>query len=62
VEAFFGDCFDCDCLEVDRLGAGAASVPMAALDPLKGVRIVLTFEEGSGYSGTLTREIALGPQ
>jgi general secretion pathway protein J len=42
--------------------AGAASVPMAALDPLKGVRIVLTFEEGSGYTGTLTREIALGPQ
>ena len=34
----------------------------SAVDPLKGVRIVLSFGEGSGFSGSVTREIALGPQ
>jgi general secretion pathway protein J len=34
----------------------------SAVDPLKGVRVVLSFGEGSGFSGSVTREIALGPQ
>jgi len=38
--------------------AGGATV----VDPLKGVRVVLSFGEGSGFSGSMTREIALGPQ
>lgn len=38
--------------------AGGASV----VDPLKGVRVVLSFGDGSGFSGSVTREIALGPQ
>jgi len=33
-----------------------------AVDPLKGVRVVLSFGEGSGFNGSMTREIALGPQ
>lgn len=31
-------------------------------DPLKGLRVVLRFGEGSGFTGTLTRDIAIGPQ
>ena len=38
--------------------AGGTSV----VDPLKGVRVVLSFGEGSGFNGSMTREIALGPQ
>jgi general secretion pathway protein J len=34
----------------------------SAGDLLKGVRVVLTFGEGSGFGGSVTREIALGPQ
>ncbi len=30
-------------------------------EPIKGVRIVLTFGEGSDFAGTITREIGLGP-
>jgi general secretion pathway protein J len=40
---------------------GPSPAPGAA-DPLKAVRVVLTFGEGSGFSGSVTREIALGPQ
>ncbi|MBC7957185.1 MAG: prepilin-type N-terminal cleavage/methylation domain-containing protein [Cytophagales bacterium] len=40
---------------------GQAPPPQAA-DPLKAVRVVLTFGEGSGFSGSITRQIALGPQ
>ncbi len=42
-------------------GAPAASAPVSN-DPLKGVRVVLSFGENSGFSGSVTREIALGPQ
>ena len=42
---------------------GSGNAPVAVtLDPLKAVRVVLTFGEGSGYAGSVTREIALGPQ
>lgn len=34
----------------------------SSADVLKGVRLVLSFGEGSGYSGNVTRQIALGPQ
>jgi general secretion pathway protein J len=27
-----------------------------------GVRLVLTFADGGGFTGTLTRDVALGPQ
>jgi general secretion pathway protein J len=41
----------------------APGKPTAVItDPLKGVRVVLTFGEGSGFTGSVTREIALGPQ
>jgi general secretion pathway protein J len=40
---------------------GAASAPVSA-DPLKALRVVLSFGEGSGFSGSVTRDIALGPQ
>lgn len=41
--------------------AGAASAPVQA-DPLKALRVVLSFAEGSGFAGSITRDIALGPQ
>lgn len=41
--------------------AGAASAP-APTDPLKALRVVLSFAEGSGFAGSITRDIALGPQ
>lgn len=46
--------------------AAAASVPggvgpQGDNDPLKAVRVVLTFGEGSGLNGSVTRQIALGP-
>ena len=31
-------------------------------DPLKAVRVVLSFSETSGFAGSVSREIALGPQ
>jgi general secretion pathway protein J len=31
-------------------------------DPLRAVRVVLSFAEGSGFSGSVTRNIALRPQ
>lgn len=40
---------------------GAASAPVSA-DPLKALRVVLSFGEGSGFTGSVTRDIALGPQ
>ena len=46
---------------------GAASAPRGVGpqggdgDPLKAVRVVLTFGEGSGLNGSVTRQIALGP-
>lgn len=42
--------------------APGASAPPVNADPLKAVRVVLSFAENSGYSGNVTREIALGPQ
>jgi general secretion pathway protein J len=43
--------------------AAAASAPVVvSSDPLKAVRVVLSFGEGSGFNGSVTREIALGPQ
>lgn len=43
--------------------AGAASAPAPPpTDPLKAVRVVLSFGEGSPFTGSVTREIALGPQ
>jgi len=44
--------------------AGGASAPQQQVDndPLKAVRVVLTFGEGSGFNGSVTRQIALGPQ
>jgi len=42
--------------------AGAASGVPVSVDPLKAVRVVLSFGEGSGFNGSVTREIALGPQ
>jgi general secretion pathway protein J len=55
----------------DGSGTGAptpppAPAPKAACalqeDPLKAVRVVLSFGEGSGYAGSVTRDITLGPQ
>jgi len=44
-------------------GAGTGAAPQQAdNDPLKAVRVVLTFGEGSGFNGSVTRQIALGPQ
>jgi general secretion pathway protein J len=40
---------------------GAASAPVSA-DPLKALRVVLSFGQGSGFNGSVTRDIALGPQ
>ncbi len=43
--------------------AGAASAPVPiSNEPLKAMRVVLSFGEGSGFSGSVTRDIALGPQ
>ncbi len=42
--------------------AVGASAPPVNADPLKAVRLVLSFGEGSGFNGSVTREIALGPQ
>ncbi len=47
--------------------AGSASAPARVgpqgdNDPLKAVRVVLSFGEGSGFNGSVTRQIALGPQ
>lgn len=42
--------------------SGAPTPTSANADPLKAVRVVLTFAEGSGFSGSVTRDIALGPQ
>ncbi|HET7793223.1 MAG TPA: prepilin-type N-terminal cleavage/methylation domain-containing protein [Rhizobacter sp.] len=41
---------------------GASGPQVVNNDPLKAVRVVLSFAENSGFSGTVTREIALGPQ
>lgn len=41
--------------------SGPASAPSRQLLP-GAVRIVLTFGEGSGFTGSLTRDFALGPQ
>ncbi len=41
---------------------GAGQPPAAPTDPLMAVRVVLTFAEGSGLSGHVTRQILLGPQ
>lgn len=41
--------------------AAAASAPTTT-DPLKALRVVLSFGEGSGFTGSITRDIALGPQ
>lgn len=43
-------------------GGGANPPPVVSSEPLKGVRVVLSFAEGSGFAGSITREIALGPQ
>jgi general secretion pathway protein J len=40
---------------------GAAAPVTRALLP-SGVRVVLAFAEGSGFAGTLTRDVRLGPQ
>jgi general secretion pathway protein J len=41
-------------------GSGVRPPPREALPT--GVRLVLEFAEGSGFNGTLTRDVALGPQ
>jgi general secretion pathway protein J len=41
--------------------AAAGSAPARQVLP-SGVRLVLSFAEGSGLNGTLTRDVALGPQ
>ena len=41
---------------------GTVVVRTTTADPLKAVRVVLSFGDGSGFSGSVTREIALGPQ
>ncbi|MET0333609.1 MAG: prepilin-type N-terminal cleavage/methylation domain-containing protein [Rhizobacter sp.] len=43
--------------------AGGASAPTPpTTDPLKALRVVLNFGEGSGFNGSVIRDIALGPQ
>ena len=43
--------------------SGASGVPAAVRTVLpSGVRLVLTFAGGNGHDGTLTRDVALGPQ
>lgn len=42
--------------------AGANPPRQVDNDPLKAVRVVLSFGEGSGFTGSVTRQIALGPQ
>ena len=43
--------------------SGASGVPPAARTVLpSGLRLVLTFAGGSGHDGTLTRDVAFGPQ
>ena len=41
-------------------GAGAGTAARQAMP--SGVRMVLGFAPGSGFSGSLTRDVALGPQ
>lgn len=41
---------------------GASAPPAPTADPLKALRVVLSFGEGSGFTGSVTRDIALGPQ
>jgi len=41
--------------------SGPAARPSNS-DPLKAVRVVLSFSEGSGFSGSITRQLLLGPQ
>jgi general secretion pathway protein J len=41
---------------------GASGPAPVTEDQLKAVRVVLSFAEGSGFSGDLTRQIALDPQ
>lgn len=44
-------------------GTGTPNPPNPTpVDPLKAVRVVLSFADGSGFSGSLTRDIALRPQ
>ena len=43
--------------------SGASGVPAAVRTVLpSGLRLVLTFADGSGHDGTLTRDVAFGPQ
>lgn len=43
--------------------SGASGVPVAVRTVLpSGLRLVLTFAGGNGYDGTLTRDVAFGPQ
>jgi general secretion pathway protein J len=42
-------------------GSGVAPPPAKTVLP-SGVRLVLTFADGGGFTGTLTRDVALGPQ
>ena len=50
--------------DVQLPGGTAASAPAASVRQALpgGVRLVLAFDTGSGYSGTLTRDVQLGPQ
>ena len=45
---------------INASGASGATAPTAALPA--GVRLVLTFAEGSGFAGAVTRDTQLGPQ
>jgi general secretion pathway protein J len=40
----------------------ASAPPPAPTDPLKALRVVINFAEGSGFTGSVTRDFALGPQ
>jgi general secretion pathway protein J len=40
----------------------ASTPPPAPTDPLKALRVVINFAEGSGFTGSVTRDFALGPQ
>jgi general secretion pathway protein J len=44
------------------VGGDASATGLPRVQLPSGVRIVMTFAEGSGLSGTLTRDIRLGPQ
>lgn len=44
-------------------GSGQPNPPSGVTTPLpQGVRLVLTFGEGSGFSGNVTRDVTIGPQ